>query len=92
MAAGADEQAHAEQADEEAGNASERQPDPEEDTVEHGHEERDARNDQRSDSGADAQLGPGDAAGVDDEQEAAHDRRSTPLAPVRPLGRLAAAR
>ena len=46
---------------------------------------------ERRDSRADAQLGPGDAAGVDDEQEAADDRRSAPLAPARPLGRHVAA-
>ena len=80
VAAGAHEQPDAEQADGEARDRAERQADAEERAVEHRHEERHARDEERRDARADAQLGPGDAARVDDEEESADDRRRAPLA------------
>ena len=57
-----------------------------------GHEERNARDEQRRRPGRDALHRPGDTARVEHEERRADDRRRAPLAPAGPHGELAAPR
>ena len=83
---GSDEQCDADEAGRDSRDGSDRQPDPVDEAVEQRHEQRHARDEQGRVAGRHALLGERDAAGVDDEQEPADDRRGAPLAAARPLG------
>src|SRR5581483_1751792 len=91
-AATAGQEADAEEAGEDPGAREEGDADVEEHAVDHEHEERDARDDERGEPGRDVLLGESDSARLDDEQEEANKRGGAPLAPAGPLdGDLAAA-
>ena len=81
-----DEQHHAEQSGRDSGESAEREPDPEERAVEKRREQRHRGDEERCQSGGDALLRPGHAAGLDEQEEPAHDRGGLPLVPARARG------
>jgi hypothetical protein len=74
-----DEERDAEQAGGDSGEGAEREAHSEERPVEQGREQRHGGNEKRRHARGDALLGPGDAAGVDEQEQPADDRGGRPL-------------
>ncbi len=81
-----DKQRDADKPDRDPCDGAEAEPDPEERTVEHRHEDGHGRDEEGRGAGGDPQLGPGHAPCVPDEQEPADGGCSAPLAPAGALG------
>ena len=81
-----DEQRDPEQTGRDPRECAQREPDAEEGAVEDGREQRHGRNEERREARGDTLLGPRDPAGIDEQEQAADERRGRPLAPARPCG------